>query len=154
MRRVIGVAALCLLPISVLTVGMSGVASASTGVSCKVLSGNFATGTTGTISKCNDPANTGKSGTFPIAALGSGKGAITWATNHGKTSLVSVVPTQISPGTCPAGDSEYQVTGTVKKSTGLAAKSILKGWKVNAFACIDATGNLSLLAGTTLTIGP
>ena len=153
MRRVIGVAALCLLPISVLTVGMSSVASASTGVSCKVLSGNFATGTTGTISKCSDKPNTGTKGTFPIAALANGSGTITW-NGTGTTALKSVTATQITPGTCPTGDDEYQVTAVVKKSTGAAAKSILKKWKLNAYACIDSLGNLSLLAGTTLTIGP
>jgi hypothetical protein len=156
MRRVFGVVALCVLPISLLTVGLSGVASASspavTGVTCKVLTANL-TGTTGSVTKCNDPTNTGKKGTFLISTLTSGSGNLTW-NGTGSTKLTGVTATPVTPGTCPTGDTEYTVTGTVAGGKGAAKKSIKKGWTLAATVCIDSNENVTLLAGTTLQIGP
>jgi hypothetical protein len=156
MRRIFAVVALCALPISILTVGFAGTASAATkpattNVSCSKLKANI-TGTTGTLSKCTDTANTGGGGTFPVAALTSGSGTITWDSGHGTTAVtVSASP---NGGTaCAAGDSEYAVTGTTGASTGAAKKSIKKKSALNALACVNTTtGAISLVPHTDFTI--
>ena len=163
MRRVLGVVALCALPISLLSVSLAGTASAASpataSVVCKKISGNFLTGTTGKLSGCTDTANTGGSGTFPIAALGTGSGNITW-NGTGTTALTSVTPTGVTPDTCPndAGgtqESEFLVTADISGGTGKAKKSIKKGWTLTSTVCVDlaGTGAFKVLKGTTVQIG-
>jgi hypothetical protein len=164
MRRVLGVVALCALPVSVLSLSLAGTASAASpataGVVCNKISGNFETGTTGKLSKCTDTANTGGSGTFPISALSSGSGNITWASGHGTTALTNVTPTSVTPDTCPndaAGnqESEFTVTADIAGGTGAAKKSIKKGWTLTSTVCVDlaGTGAFKVLPGTTVQIG-
>jgi hypothetical protein len=157
MRRAFAVMALCALPVSIVTVGLAGTASAATkatdsAISCSKLKANI-TGTTGTISKCSDTANTDGTGTFPVAALTSGSGKITWGAAHG-TTAVSVTATSDPTGTdCAAGQDEYLVTGTTGKSTGDAKKSIAKDAAINATACVNGTtGAVTLAKGTDFTI--
>jgi hypothetical protein len=118
-------------------------------VKCKVLSGSL-TGTD-TISKCGDKKNTGGAGTFPNSAILSGSGTITW-TGTGTTTVGSVTLTSITSGTCPTGDTEDEVTGDITGGTGAAAKSILTGWTITAYACVSSAGTLSLAPGTKLLI--
>lgn len=162
MRRALGLVALCALPLSVLSVSLAGTASAvspATGVSCKKLSGNFLTGTTGKVAKCTDTKNTGGKGKFPIGSLSSGSGTITW-NGTGTTTLTGVTATAVTPDTCPLGstgtqDSEFTVFGNVTGGTGAAKKSIKAGWTLAATVCVDLAGSgaISLLPGTTLQIG-
>src|ERR1700722_16433201 len=136
MRRAFSVMALCALPISVVTVGFVGPASASTpattNIVCKALAGNIAT--TGTLSKCSDKANTGSKGTFSSSSLTTGSGTITW-NGTGSTKVTGVTATANGGTACPAGDTEYAVTGKTGASKGAAAKSIAKGSKLNALVC-------------------
>jgi hypothetical protein len=151
------------LPLSVLSVSLAGSASASSpatgGVSCSKLAANFLTGTTGTLSKCTDTANTGGKGKFPIAALTSGSGTITW-NKTGTTTLTGVTATQVTNDTCPVAadgtqETEFTVTGNVTGGTGAAKKSIKKGWTIAATVCVDlaGTGKVILLPGSTFQIG-
>jgi hypothetical protein len=158
MRRVLAVVALCALPISILSVGLAGTASAATpkvtaNVSCKALKANISGGN-GTITKCSDKANTGTKGTFPVAALTSGSGTITW--NGTGTTAVTVTATANPTGTActaVAGTVEYDVTGTTGASTGAAKKSIPKKSKLAATACVNTTtGAVTLAPGTDFTI--
>lgn len=163
MRRVLGVVALCALPISVLSVSLAGTASAASpataGVICKKLHANFLTGGTGKIAKCSDTANTGGKGKFPVASLMSGSGTITW-NGTGTTTLTGIVATSVTPDTCPVAadgtqESEFTVTGNVTGGTGKAKKSIKAGWTLASTVCVDlaGTGAVTLLPGTTLQIG-
>jgi hypothetical protein len=156
MRRAFAVIALCALPVSIVTVGLAGTASAATknpatNVSCAKLKANI-TGTTGKLSKCTDTANTGGGASFPVAALTSGSGTITWNTGHG-TTVVNVTAAPNGGTLCAAGDTEYGVTGTTGASTGDAKKSIKKKSPLAALACVNGTtGAVTLAPGTDFTI--
>jgi hypothetical protein len=160
MRRALSVVALMALPIAAVSVGWTGVAGASTrvatattGVACSKISGGIG-GTTGKLSGCSDSANTGGSGTFPIAALTGGSGSITWHGTVGTTALSGVTATATTTNKCPTGDTEYEVSGKVSGGTGKSLKSIKKGWTLQAFVCVTASGNFSLLKGQKVNIGP
>jgi hypothetical protein len=152
MRKTIGVIALMVLPMSAATLSFVGVAGAASGVTCTKISGSIA-GTKGTLSGCTDPANTGGKGTFPIAALTGGSGSITW-NGTGTTALSGVTATTVTPNKCPKGDTEYKVNGNITGGTGKAAKSIKKGWTLQALVCVTAAGKFSLLKGQKVNIGP
>jgi hypothetical protein len=143
------------LPISA-SAALAGTAAAaspkakSSGVVCTSLKAKI-TGKNGTASGCSDTKNTGGSGKFPIAALTSGSGTITW--NGTGTSTITDSFTAVSPGTCPTGDSEYQVNGTITGGTGAAAKSIVTGWTLSTTVCVNGSnGKIALLAGTDVLI--
>jgi hypothetical protein len=139
------------LPVSALTVGLTAsVAGAAAGVSCTKLSGGISG--TGTVSGCNDTANTGGSGTFKGSALATGKGTITWK-GTGTTTLTTVKASKVTANKCTVkGDTEYKVTGNVSGGTGKAVKSIPKGWKLAALACVTSKGTFTLVPKTDLTI--
>jgi hypothetical protein len=157
MRRAMSVVALMVLPISILSVGIASTAAAATpSVTCSKLSGNIlsTTNTNVTFSKCTDTANTDGSGTLPLGPLiaGSTTGTITWK-NKGTTNIKNIAFTQVTVDACPTGDNEYMITATIAASTG-KAKSLKKGWTMQATVCLNnTTGALSLLAGTKVDIG-
>ena len=111
-------------------------------VKCTSLSGTA--GGTGTISGCSDSSATGGSGTFP-ATPGSGSQKVSWAS--GGTTTATFNYNQASTSTCPSGDSEYIITGSVTKNKG-AAKSIGTGGKLKGDVCLSSTLQLSLAPGT------
>ncbi len=150
MRRILLAVAALTIPASAVTMAMSSPAWAGGGTSCSSLSGNVSGGS-GSLGGCTDTANTGGSGTFPIAAFTSGSGTITWAT--GGTTNVSVTAKAVTKdekdphGTCAAGDTEFAVKGKITGSTGLG--SSVKG-KIKGEVCLDSSGNLSVEPGTVL----
>jgi hypothetical protein len=153
MRRAISIIALCALPISIVTVGLAGTASAAvpktdSAISCSKLSGSISGN--GALAKCSDKANTGGKGTFPASALVSGSGTITW--NGIGTTAVTVSGTPNGGSACATGDVEFAVTGTTGKSTGASKKSIAKNAALNALVCVTVTGTFTLVPGTDFTI--
>jgi len=158
MRRAIGVVALMVLPVSVATVGFASMAAAASGVSCSKLVVSLTTGN-GKLSGCTDPANTGKTGTFPIATLVSGVGStgtITW-NKTGTTNITVTTFGTVTPNACPTGYTEYEAMATITGGTGEAAKSIKKKWTFQAFVCVDASSapiSIELLPGSKVEIGP
>jgi hypothetical protein len=157
MRRLLLAGAVLAFPLAGLTVGLAGPASASvrnpsTGVSCTKVKGTI-TGTNAKLKGCSDVKNTGGSGKAPITALATGSGTITW-NGTGTTTLTGGTFNQVTPDACPTGSTEYEAMLTVSGGTGAAAKSILVGWTVQAFVCVNGTtGKISLLPGTDLNIG-
>jgi len=157
MRRLLLAGAVLAFPLAGLTVGLAGPASASvrnpsTGVSCTKVKGTI-TGANAKLKGCSDTKNTGGSGKAPIAALATGSGTITW-NGTGTTTLGSGTFNTISPDACPTGSTEYEAMLTVSGGTGAAKKSILVGWTVQAFVCVNnSTGAISLLSGTDFNIG-
>jgi hypothetical protein len=146
-------AAALFMPISGVSVALAGSAAAATpGVACSRLAGSTST-TNVTISRCSDRKNTGGKGTIPTSSLESGSGTITW-NGTGTTKVTAVTVAAVSPNACPTGSTELEVQGTIAGGKGQAAKSIKKGWSVQAFVCLKASnGALSLTPGTMLHIG-
>ncbi len=135
--------------------------TATTGVSCSGLSGKVVLSTdsaTIKLTKCNDTANTGGSGTTKGSET-STTASITWK-GKGTTTEDKVTNTSVSPDTCPTPtggtqDIEELSTATVTGGTGAAKKSIKKGWTVQAYVCFDSgNSSISLLPGTDYKIGP
>ncbi|MFZ0665802.1 MAG: hypothetical protein WAM97_08595 [Acidimicrobiales bacterium] len=151
MRKFLLVGAFMVLPVSAMgVVAAAGTAFAAkpagTSVKCKNITGTI----TGNVSvtKCNDKANTGGSGSAPASSLISGSGKITW-NGTGTTKLDNVVPTQAGTA-CPSGSTEYMVTGDVKGGTGAAKTSIPKGWTFTVNVCVDGSGNITMAPGSEL----
>lgn len=118
----------------------AGPAGAAGSIKCSKMTGNV--GKKATLSGCS--GNTGGA-SKPIkgTALATG-GTIKWV--NGKATTVTLTVKQKGTA-CAAGSTEYQAKGTVTKdTTGSAAP------KVKGSVCVDALGNLSLVAGTKLTI--
>jgi hypothetical protein len=153
MRKLLLVGALMVLPVSALSIAAAGPAfAAKTGVKCTAIKGKI-TGKNATISGCTDTKNTGGSGKAPISALAAGSGTVTW-TGTGTTTLGNGTFTQVSPDACASGSTEYEAQLTVTGGTGAAAKSILTGWTVQAFICVNGTnGKITILPGTDVNIG-
>ena len=78
--------------------------------------------------------------TVPLKDLsGSITTKITWKSGKGTTTAVEKYTTQKTLGKCPAGTKyRTQITGSVKSSTGAAAKIIKKGEPVSAMVCTKA----------------
>jgi hypothetical protein len=110
-------------------------------IKCTGLSGTILA--TGSLSGCNDPANTGGSGTFPTTPTSSA--TITWASGGTTTGTVSY--TEASKNTCASGDTEEAITGKVTSDTG-AGDSVAVGGKIKGDVCVSAGGSLSLAPGT------
>jgi hypothetical protein len=133
----------------------AGTAAAAGGASCSTLGGSVSsTGAVkGKLSGCTDTKNTGGKGTFKNKE-GATTGSITW-NGTGTTTADNITDTPVSPGTCPSGDEELEVTGTITGGTGAAAKSIKKGWTFQAFVCANlTTGAISLAPSTLWEMGP
>jgi hypothetical protein len=157
MRRAMGVVALMVLPMAVMTVGFASMAAAATAsVTCKKLSVSLTTGNA-TISGCTDAGNTGKSGTIPIADLAGGPGStgvITWHGTVGTTDITETAFNTIMPDKCPTGYTEYEAIAKITGGTKTSAKSIKKGWTFEAFVCANlTTDQFELLPGTKVDIG-
>ena len=88
--------------------------------------------------------------TVSTATTGTIKSNGTATTTEG-----SITSIPVSPPTCTDPNAiEEESTGTITGGTGVAAKSIKKGWTFQIFICADlTTGVLSLAPGTTFQIG-
>ncbi len=109
---------------AVLAVSTAGLAAALTfaapaaaktsGVTCKHISGS---GTLASLTNCSGASHTGGSGTLPL----SNPSTIAWA--NGKTTTVSpfsqtlASPDESEKYSCPAGTTEYNLSGTVSADT-------------------------------------
>jgi len=152
MRKLILATSLTAVTTLSLGVAWTATASASSSVACSKLKAN-ADKAKGTISGCTDTANTGGKGTFPVAALASGSGTITW-NKTGTTKVDNGTFATVSPSACPTGDTEYSATGDVSGGTGKAKKSIKKGWTYEADVCLNSsTGAITLVKGTDMHFG-
>jgi len=154
MRRLLP---LCLVTVALavpasLTTAFAGPAWALTGASCTKLAATAGNPSTGTLSGCSDPANTGKSGKLSSTVSGSsGTGTITW--NKTGTTTTSFTFKVVTPDKCPSGAVEAKETGTVTGGSGAALKSIPKGQKTSATVCANTSKNtVTLLKGTKFVI--
>ncbi len=141
MRRLLMAAVVLAIPISALTLSLSGPASASQPqvlkIKCTGLTGN--TSSTVMLTGCN--GNTGGSSMpLPVATLAGG-GAITWT--NGQSTTISTPA--ISAGThCPVGDTDVVAKAKVTADT---TGSATVGGKAKIEVCIDSAGNVSLPPG-------
>ncbi len=110
---------------------------------CTALSGNASGSPAPTLTGCNDPANTGGTGSFTGLTSPT---LVTWATGGTDTITFKFKLLTGRKNKCPAGDSEAQLTGKISGHSGLG--SSVSG-KVKAFVCVDGSGNLSLQGTTT-----
>lgn len=142
-----GVMAGMVVPLGLATIAVSSPAYAKKAkkIKCKTLNLNATSGAV-TIGKCSDPKNTGKSGTIPNAAVlaSGGTAVISWA-NGGTSTVVFAAPVVSSPGACPAGDTEFSVSGSVTAGTPPSVNSIPVGDTVTGNACLTPAGALSWL---------
>ncbi len=147
MRRVVLVVA-CVtavsLPVSLAAVSLSTPAGAASGVACKKLSGSISGSFT--VTKCTPKSSKNKKATGMSSSLATGSGTITWSPSHG-TTTVTLSETQ-SGTSCPAGSSEYMVTGSVTGGTSTYTSS---GDAISGDVCLKGT-KLSLVKGTSLTL--
>lgn len=146
--KVLLVPAALLVPASIATVAFSSVSSAAspatgTVVKCTTLTGTIEA--TGTISGCSDSANTGGSGTFPTT--GASPATVKWASGGSTKATFNYAG---GSGACPSGQTQEDITGTVKSNKG-AAKSIKIG-PIKGTVCLNGT-SLSLAPGTKFVIG-
>jgi hypothetical protein len=133
----------------VLTAALPGTAGAATAPTCKKLSGSV-TGGSITITKCSPKGKAYKAyktATGQVSTLESGSGNISW--NGGATTAVSVSFTQASSSTCPKGDSEYTISGSV---TGGSSGNTYtaSGQTISAQVCVTSTLSFSLLKKTVM----
>ena len=89
-----------------------------------------------------------KTASAKSSALATGKGTLTWLPSK-KTTIVSGSVASKGQGGCAIGSTEYDLSGTV---TGGTATYTKKGDTVKGRACLSATGALSLVPGTSLTL--
>jgi hypothetical protein len=143
-RLMIGIAALAI-PVVATTAGtlaIAGPAGAAAPVSCTKVTGTI----TGTVTLKGCGGGLGK-GTTPAASLTSG-GTITWkGKGKGTTTIGNVSVTTPATSACKAGSTEYDLTGTVTADT-TAMSSTMVGSAVSARACVDGSGNISLVKHT------
>jgi hypothetical protein len=162
MRRLLLAGAVLAFPIGALTLGVSGVASASTGThpaakatpfDCTKIKANE-TSTKAKLKGCGDTKNTGGSGSTPVADFATGMGTITWD-GTGTSTYDNGTFMATSTNSCPSGSTEYEVMADISGGTGAAAKSIPDTFTFQAFVCVNnTTGKVTLLAGTDVEFGP
>jgi hypothetical protein len=146
MRRIVMFTAAMAISTSIVTVGLAGSASAATRTTCSTFTGNFVFAVA-SLTGCTDPANTGGSGTPNLDLVPPGTEAgvmIAWLS--GGTTTVTMTFVQTTKG-CPAGDTDYALSGKVTGSTGVGAS--VKG-KLHGEVCVDANENFMLKPGTKL----
>jgi hypothetical protein len=113
-----------------------------TGVTCAKVTGKL----TGKISlkKCTPKVSTDKLAKGPGASLTSG-GTLTWKKSH-QTTILSTSASSPGQGSCPAGSTERDVTGSV---TGGSSTYTNSGDYVYVRLCQSPSGAVKLVKGTT-----
>jgi hypothetical protein len=131
------------------TAALPGTAGAATAPTCKKLSGSV-TGGTITITKCSPKGKAYKAyktATGAVSTLESGSGNLTW--NGGATTAVSVTFSQDASSSCPKGDTEYSISGSVTGgSTGNTYTA--SGQSISASVCVTSSLSFSLLKKTVM----
>ncbi len=121
---------------------VSGTAGASAPtVSCTT--GTLKITGSGTISGCNDTANTGGKGTI-AANISKKTGTITW--NKTGTTTFKFTEKSVTNTKCVKGDTEISETATTTGGTSKALKSIPKGQVSTTLVCVKGS-SLSLVKG-------
>jgi hypothetical protein len=161
MRRWLLAGAMLVFPLTgaLAVAGTASAAQAAGTIKCTSLAGTVNTSTLsakGTLSGCNDTANTGGKGTFKGSETAT-TGSIKW-NKTGTTTFDNVMYSATSPDTCPNSEDEETVTGDVEGGTGAALKSIKVGYTFTAYLCVvvnSTTGavTLTLAPGTDWNIG-
>jgi hypothetical protein len=151
MRRFVSAAAAVLalsIPLTAATVGFAGTAGAASKITCTSLKGTI-TGTV-TIGSCTPSGGKGYKTASGSASSLAGGGNITWKSSKATTTIGDTSAKQVTPDKCATGSSEYSFTGKVTaastKGVGIPAKKDA----VSAKACVSATGNITILKGTTM----
>jgi hypothetical protein len=147
--RVVTAAAVALLiPASVVTVAISGTASAASGVTCSKIVGT--TSGTVTIEKCTPSAGKEyKKASAPATDLATG-GTITWNGKATTTIGDATVGGGSSQGSCKKGSDEYTFKGTITAASTTGTGIPAKGDAVSAEACVSSSGKISLVPGTVM----
>jgi hypothetical protein len=126
-------------------VAFGGPASAVTKIKCTTLSG---TGVSATLSHCT--GNTGGGSGLLLFPFEPGPGTITWLNGKSTSGTITVGSTEHDTdlrGTCPAGTTEFESTGTVTADT---TGSAPVGGIIKGEACYNATtGAVSVEPGST-----
>ncbi|HXQ62375.1 MAG TPA: hypothetical protein VN796_08570 [Acidimicrobiales bacterium] len=121
-------------------------AGASSGVTCKKVSGKITS--TVTIKKCSPKKATYTKLTGNGSALAGG-GTLTW--NNGQTLTIAAPTLVTGSGTCPAADTKQGFTTTItSQSAGNTYTQV--GDVVAGTVCISGAGALKLASGTTLSL--
>lgn len=154
MRRFVFALVMLAFPVSG-ALSFAGSAAAASSVSCTTWTGHLNT-TSGVgkdkLSGCGDSKNTGGKGSFKTVTDGT-TWTIKW-NGTGTTTVGSITYGSVSSPTCPSSDQEESVTGDITGGTGAAAKSIKKGWTLQAYFCYDpSTGDITMAPGTTWEMG-
>jgi hypothetical protein len=141
--RILVVPAAVIIPASVTTVALTAsvASAASDSVSCTKLTGTVNLSgkvTKGSLTGCSDTAATSGSGTFPISDS-EASAKITWKST-GTTTTSFKFASASKNGCTAANETEFVITGTVKSSTGKAAK-IAKGQPMSADVCFNSKTN-------------
>jgi hypothetical protein len=131
-------------PIMAASLAFAGPATAGA-VVCTGLTGNASGTPPPQVTGCNDTANTGGTGTS-TGALAPPHATLSWASAGGGTTTIKFTDKIVKKEKCGAGSSEATIKGKVTGHTG--SGSSVSG-AVKATVCIDGSGNLSLLHGTT-----
>jgi hypothetical protein len=145
MRKIIVAAAVLAIPMSVATVGIvgaSGVAGASSPVTCAKVSGSL-TGTTH-FKGCNTPFAKGNAVGTSLATGGT----ISWAGKHSGSISLSGSVTSPGQGVCATGSKEYDASDVVTAVTGSAASVIKVGDGGSGKFCVTKTGHVALVKGS------
>ncbi len=145
MRKIMMAAAALAIPMSAAAVGIvgaSGIAGASSPVTCAKVSGSL----TGTVhfKGCSTPFANGN-------AVGTGLstgGTISWAGKHPGTVSLSGSVTSPGQGICTTGSKEYDASDVVNAVTGSAASVIKVGDSGSGTFCVTKTGHLVLVKGS------
>ena len=145
MRKIMVAAAALAIPMSAATVGIvgaSGIAGASSPVTCAKVSGSL----TGTVhfKGCSTPFAKGNAVGTSLATGGT----ISWGGKHPGSVSLSGSVTSPGQGICATGSREYDATEVVTAVTGSAASVIRVGDGGTGKFCVTSTGHLALAKGS------
>ncbi len=145
MRKILVAVAAVAIPMSAATVGIvgvSGIAGASSPVTCAKVSGSLA----GTVhfKGCSTPFAKGSAVGTSLATGGT----ISWAGKHPGSVSLSGSVTSPGQGICATGSKEYDASEVVTAVTGSAASVIKVGDHGSGAFCVSKAGHLTLVKGS------
>ncbi len=149
MRKIMVAVATFAIPMSAVTVGIvgvSGIAGASSPVTCAKVSGSL----TGTVhvKGCSTPFAKGNAVGTSLATGGT----ISWAGKHPGSVWLSGSVTSAGQGSCAAGSKEYDASDVVTAVTGSAASVIKVGDGGSGAFCVSKAGHLALVKGSVFSV--
>ena len=145
MRKIMMAAAALAIPMAAAGVGIvgaSGIAGASSPVTCAKVSGSL----TGTVhfKGCNTPFAKGNAVGTSLATGGT----ISWAGKHPGSVSLSGSVASAGQGICSTGSKEYDASELVTAVTGSAASVIKVGDGGSGKFCVSRAGHLALVQGS------